>query len=102
MPPIFCNGDTGINTAIGCIPIDTPTNFIQWFLPNLLMIVGGIAFLMMIFGGFQIITAGGDPQKVKAGQQMFSSAIAGLLFAIFSLFILRLVGVQILRIPDLQ
>ncbi|MBU2592766.1 MAG: hypothetical protein ABH867_03105 [Patescibacteria group bacterium] len=102
MPPIFCNGDTGINTAIGCIPVDSPTSFITWFLPNLLTIIGGVGFLMMIYGGFLILTAGSDPQKVKNGQQFFSSSVAGLLFAIFSLFILRLIGIDVLHIPGLQ
>jgi hypothetical protein len=101
--PIFCgSGGTEINTALGCIPVGTPAAFVGWFLPKLLGIVGGVAFLLMVYGAFLIITSAGDANKVKAGQQTITAAISGLLFAIFSLFILRLIGVDILKIPGLR
>jgi hypothetical protein len=99
---IFCNGGNGINTAIGCVPIDSGTAFVEWFLPRLLGVLGGVAFLLMIYGAFIMITSSGDPDRVKAGRETMTSAVAGLIFAIFSLFILRLVGIDILRIPGLQ
>ncbi len=99
---IFCNNNDGINTAIGCIPIDSGLSFAEWFLPKLLGIMGGIAFLLMIYGAFLMITSAGDAEKIKAGQETITSALTGLIFAIFSLFILRLIGVDILNIPGLQ
>ncbi len=102
MAQIFCSGEDGINTAIGCIPINSPNNFIEWFLPRLIGAIGGIAFLLIIYGGILIITSAGDPQKIKGGQETITSAITGLLLAIFSLFLLRLIGVDILHIPGLQ
>jgi len=103
MAQIFCpGGTTHINTALGCIPTDTSENFISWLLPNMIKIVGGIAFLLMLYGGFIIITSSGNPEKVKAGQETITSAITGLIFAIFSLFLLRLIGVDILRIPGIN
>jgi len=104
--PIFCDAgsgpDSGINTAIGCIPINSSEAFIKWLLPVLVGIIGGIAFLLMVYGAIQVLTSAGDPQKVKAGQETITSAITGLLFAIFSLFLLRLIGIEILHIPGLQ
>ena len=103
MAQIFCpGGATEINTAIGCIPIDSAASFIGWLLPRLISIVGGVAFLLMLYGGFIIITSAGNPEKIKAGQETITSAIAGLVFAIFSLFLLRLIGVEILRIPGIN
>lgn len=99
---IFCNGQDGINTAIGCIPIDSGASFAEWLLPRLLGVMGGVAFLLMLYGAFLMITSAGDPEKVKAGQETITSALTGLIFAIFSLFILRLIGVDILRIPGLE
>ena len=62
--------------------------------------IGGIiAFLLIVFGGFQIILSGGSPERVKAGKEMITSAIAGLLLIIFAVFILRLIGYDILNIP---
>ncbi len=98
----FCNGEDGINTAIGCIPITDGNAFVEWLFPRLLGVMGGIAFLLMLYGGFLIITAGGNQEKIKAGQETITSAVAGLIFAIFSLFLLQLIGVDILQIPGLQ
>lgn len=104
--PIFCdyNGipEAGIQTAIGCIPVNSSETFIKWLLPILVGIIGGITFLLMVYGAIQIITSAGDPQKIKGGQETITSAIAGLLFAIFSLFLLRLIGVEILHIPGIK
>lgn len=98
---VFCLGEQSIDTALGCIPIDRDA-FTTWFLNRLFGIIGGIAFLLMIGGGIQMSTSGGDPAKMKAGQEMLSSAIAGLVFALFSLFILRLIMVDILHIPGIN
>ncbi len=98
----FCDdGATEIRTAIGCIPIDRDA-FVTWLLNRLFGIIGGIAFLLMVGGGIQMAASGGDPAKMKAGQEMLSSAVAGLLFALFSLFILRLIMVDILQIPGMN
>jgi len=96
---IFCDGDTGINTAIGCIPIGDTNEFIGFFLRWAIGIGGGIAFLLILFAGFQIMTCSGNPERLKAGQELLTSAIAGLILLIFSVFILKLIGVNILRLP---
>ncbi len=59
----------------------------------------GIAFLMIVFAGFQIATAAGDPKRVKAGQELLTSAISGLLLIVFSLFLLNFLGVTVLHLP---
>jgi len=98
-----CPNETDyINTALGCIPIVNTNSFINWFFSNLVGIAGGIALLLMIFGAFQIITSGGNPDKVKQGQSFVISAISGLLFMIFSLFLLRFIGVGLLGLPGLN
>ena len=60
---------------------------------------GGIAFLLILVAGFMIITSQGSPDKIQAGKELLTSAIAGLLLIIFSVFILELIGVDILEIP---
>lgn len=89
-----------IDTALGCIPTDFNA-FVVWFLQRAIGISGGIAFLLMILGGFKILTSAGDPKGVQAGGEMITSAITGLLFIIFSVFLLELIGVKILGIPGL-
>jgi hypothetical protein len=47
------------------------------------------------------MTSGGDPRKAKAAKELLTSAIAGLLMIIFSVYILDLIGIRILNIPGL-
>jgi hypothetical protein len=57
---------------------------------------GGIAFLLILYAGFMIMTASGNPERLKAGQELLTSAISGLILLIFSVFILKFIGVDIL------
>jgi len=62
-------------------------------------ISGGIALVVMLSGTIQIMTAGGDAKKIQSGRDLFTAAIAGLLFLIFSAAILRIFGADILKLP---
>ncbi len=95
------NGEEGIPTAIGCIPT-TLKGFSPWILRWFIGLSGGIAFLLIVYAAFQIISAAGNPQQVQAGQELLTSAITGLIFIIGSLFLLKLVGIEILAIPGLS
>lgn len=92
-------GGRGINTALGCIPTENTTEFVKWFLRWAIGIAGGIAFLLILSSGFQIMTSSGNPEKLKGGQEQLTAAISGLLLIIFSVFLLRLIGVDILKLP---
>lgn len=90
-----------VNTALGCVPI-TIGEFVPWLLKGLFGIAGGIAFLLMVYGFILISTSGGDEKKVAGAKETITSAIVGLLVCIFSLFILRLITVNILKIPGIN
>ena len=98
---ITCLGGNGIDSAIGCIPFNDITSFSSFFLTWGIGIGGGIAFILMVYAGFMIITSAGNPQRLEAGKELLTSAISGLLLLVFSVFILRIVGVDILKIPGL-
>lgn len=89
---------TGIITALGCIPTK-PQQLVNWILKNAIGIGGGIAFLLITFGIFTIITSGGNPEKLNKGKDIIVSAITGLLMIIFSVVLLQIIGVDILAIP---
>lgn len=98
---IYCSGGQGknfINTALGCIPVGSTQDLLKWLFRWGLQIGGGLAFLMILVAGFQITTSQGDPRKLQAGKELLIASISGLLFLIFSTFILRIVGVDILNI----
>jgi len=100
-PNCVTNGQPGINTAIGCIPFTDTNAFIGFILRWAIGIAGGVAFILIVVAAFQIITSTGNPQKIQAGKELLTAAIAGLMLIIFSVFILQLIGVSILRIPGL-
>ena len=94
---ITCDGSNGINTAIGCIDVlGGQTAFLADLLRWAVGVGGGIAFLLIVYAGFMIMTASGNPERLKAGQELLTSAISGLILLVFSIFILNLIGVDIL------
>lgn len=101
--PNFGPGTTNpqIDTALGCIPIETG-KFITWLLPFVFGIAGGIAFLLMVYGFILMTFSGGDPKKVQGAKETVTSAIVGLLISVFALFILRLITTDILKIPGIN
>lgn len=90
-----------VNTAIGCIPTNINT-LASWLLTWAMGIGGGIAFLLMLYAGFQIMISSGDPQRAQAGKELLTSAVSGLLLIIFSILILRLIGIEIFHIPGIS
>ena len=88
-----------VSTAIGNIPTD-PTGFISSLFGILLSISGLIAIIIIIISGYRIMVSQGNPEKIKGAREALTSAIIGLLFMIFSVAILQIIGVNILHIPS--
>jgi len=86
-----------LNTAIGCIPINA-TDIASFFLSWGLGIGGGLAFLTILYAGFTIATSTGDPNRLQSGKDLLLAGIGGLLLLIFSIFILRFLGISVLGI----
>jgi len=91
-----CFTGGGAWTAIGCLGGDSPSDFISSFIKIGTGIGGGIAFLLILFSGFQTMMSAGNPEKLHEAKELMSSAISGLLLIVFSVFLLRLIGVDIL------
>lgn len=87
-------------TPFGCIETE-PQLFIQKILKIAIGVAGGIAFLMIVYGGFVIMTSVGNPERLTQGKEIVTSAIAGLLLIVFSVILLKIIGVDILQIPGL-
>lgn len=91
----------GFKTAIGCIHT-TPKVLVQDVLTFATGIGGGLAFIMMLFGAFQMLTSGGNPQNLQGGRDVFQNAIIGLLFIIFSILLMKIIGIDILSLPGFK
>jgi hypothetical protein len=89
-----------IFTAIGCIPYE-PKAMISFLLGWAAGISGGVAFLTIVFAAIQILTSSGDPKRIKAGQELLTSAIAGLILIAISVVLLNFIGVTVLNLPSL-
>ncbi|MCL5439155.1 MAG: pilin [Patescibacteria group bacterium] len=86
---------TGLGIDIGTDPKD----FIASIFGITLSLSGGIALLLIIYSGYKLMTSRGNAEKVQGAKETLTSTIVGLLFIIFSIFILELIGVNILHIP---
>lgn len=91
----------GINTAIGCLQVlGGQDQFLGAILKWAVGVGGGIAFLLIVYAGFMIMSAAGSPDRLKAGQELLTSAISGLILLVFSIFILKFIGVDILGLDS--
>ncbi len=91
--------DSAIQTAIGCIHT-SPAGFIKDTMKFVIAISGGLAFLLMLLGAFQMLTSAGNPETLQAGRERLQNAIIGLLFVIFAVLLLRIIGVDILGLGE--
>jgi len=81
-------------TALGEISSD-PGQFVGRILTLAIGVAGGLALILMVIGSIRVLTSSGDPQRVAGGRDMIVAAVAGLLFLILSVLILRFIGVHI-------
>ena len=96
-----CANNGGVYTGIGCVYTDIK-KFIQDFVFKIgLGLAGGFSLLCIIYAAFMMQSSQGNPEKLKKAQEMITSCIMGLMLIIFSVFILRLIGVNILQIKGL-
>jgi hypothetical protein len=92
-------GGVGIQSAIGCIPVETDLDFIAFIIRFTVGIAGGISFILIIYSGFMITTSSGNAERAQAGKELLTAAVSGLLLIIFSVFLLDVIGVRILALP---
>ena len=92
--------EKGVWTAIGCVYSDFSKTIKEVIFPVAIGFAGLISLGCIIFASFTMQTSAGDPEKIKKAQELITSCIAGLIVIIFSVFILRVIGVDILRIPE--
>lgn len=94
-----CIGGGGVWTGIGCVQGSISGFIGQTVFGWGIGLAGGFALLCIIYAAFMMQSSQGNPEKLKKAQEMITSCIMGLMLIIFSVFILRLIGVNILKIP---
>jgi len=86
-------------TAIGCVPTDLGAFLSEYVFKYGIGFAGGIAFLYFIYGAFIFMTSGGTPERIGMAKEIIMSSLLGLFLIIFSVFLLKIIGVDILRLP---
>lgn len=87
-----------VHTSIGDISTN-PQGFISSLFGVLLSISGAIAVIIIMISGYKMIMSQGDAEKIQGAKESITAAIVGLLFLIFSLVILQVIGVDVLKLP---
>lgn len=106
-PKVANNGldDNGncrtVSTAIGPIDVD-PQKFIASLFQLVLSIAGFAAIIIILIASYNIMFSGGNKEKLAAARDTITAVVLGLLFIIFSIVILKIIGVDILRIPGFK
>lgn len=86
-----------------CYTVDPTTNakianlqglecIMKLVLNNIAQFAGIAAFIVIIAGGFQYLTSGGNPEKTKKARATLTWGIVGLAALILSWFILKLIN----------
>ena len=75
---------------------------ISGLLPFIMVIAGLILFVLLIIGGFGLLTSGGNPEKMKVAQGKITSAVIGFVIIFISYWLMRILemilGIDILGI----
>ena len=67
------------------------STLVSLFLSNAIIIAGVILLFIIIFAGYGIIGAGGNPQKVAASMKLLTYGVAGFLLIFATFFIIRII-----------
>jgi hypothetical protein len=100
---IACSDDPNsqcVNSAFGPIHID-PIGFILQFSTLGIGTGSGIAFIMLAYGAYKLVTSQGNPDAINAAKEIITAAIIGLVFMILGVSILQVIGFDILNLGNL-
>ena len=90
-------------TLPGGSKIEDPENFkfkeakigdiLSALLPYIFVLAGLTLFILLIIGGFGLLTSGGSPDKVKAAQGKITSAVIGFVIIFVSYWLMRILEI---------
>jgi len=98
-----CEGSSevtsGVWTGIGCMP----TNFsgiVSSLFTLFSGLMGGFVFLCLVSNGLKIMASRGNPEALKKGQEAITACLVGFVVLVLSILFLKIVGVDILDLPE--
>ena len=97
-----CTSSGRMWTAIGCVEFSLQGIIQEQIIGWGIGLAGISAILCIIYSALILQTSANNPEKIKQAQDMMTACITGLVVIIFAVFILNVIGVDILRIPGFQ
>lgn len=98
---LACVSKRGVWTGVGCIGTDM-SGFVSSIMGIGVGVAGGIALLCILYSAILFQTSRGNPETLKKAREYMTNCIVGLLLILFSVFILKIIGVDILGIPGFK
>lgn len=98
MPPDYNLVETG---QFGVLNNLEPSNYVSFAIYALLGVAGVLAFIFLLLGGIQWITAGGDKESINKGRKKIIEALIGLA-VVFSVYAVVAVINQLFAINIMQ
>jgi len=86
-----------VDIGIDCIPV-SGTGLAEVALTWGISLGVSLTILFIIIGGYGVATSAGDPERLEAAKQRITAAVAGLLFILLSVLILRIIGEEVIGI----
>lgn len=89
-------------TDFGEVSTASPLEFVSNIYGIGLGLIGGIALLAIIYGGYLILSSQGEPRKIQDGKQYIFYAIIGMFMAFAGFAIYGIIGGDVLKIPGFK
>jgi len=84
----FILKDKGIDNTTG---YNSVGELISTILPNIYVVASVILFILILAGGFAVISSAGNPEKKAKGSKAITGAVIGYLLIFISFWIIRLI-----------
>lgn len=88
-----------VKTDLGDVSSASPLEFVSNIYGIGLGLIGGVALLAIIYGGYLILSSQGEPRKIQDGKQYIFYAIVGMFMAFAGFAIYGVIGGNVLKIP---
>lgn len=90
-----------VTTDLGCIPTD-PVGFSSRLYGIGLGLIGGVALLAIIYGGYLILSSQGEPGQLQKGKSYIYSAITGIVLALLGYALYQVLATRVIKLPGFE
>jgi len=95
---LVCENKGMVWTGIGCLPTDF-SGIVGKVFTLFSGLMGGLVFFCLVSNGLKIMTSSGNPEALKKAQEAITACLVGFVVLVLSVLFLRIVGVDILKLP---